>query len=1176
VESHAKEFITAGQYLSIIRRISVIKNDLDRSKALEYIEEIVTGAEYKKQLSTAKAWIKSLKQKADKFGTGGYTELEGKTVKDMVATILKANIKALSYEELIQFNQVAALIDIRSMNPKIWHIQQLSNIAEKADVSDISKKDITQDSLREDITEYKKNHGGKLTSRKEIIAAQRALTRIRNKYIDYLKANKISEVSLDKDKPSELEVFVTQISELVGNKNVDGELQAMIDAEKAEYIKNIIKNMSSKKDDILRGLRNIPPVLEEKARRMLAVTKDDLSKLNLAEVEAFDTFVQNLSHGYMNEVAATLDLTIGTNRLKSKTLDRFFLNLKDSKQFNNWIAKYYEGRETRKPFSRRVYNVQTLLQEAIWSRQAHRIDTWLGNYDKDHTIGSIYNYVGRGVSRESITTRKFDEQMQLAKDDIDKMYSKTVRGERLYMTDAQKAQRDRKMSWIGMVLAEMSYQAMDVKMDGIIDGNNASVMRNNYVTNAKENLKQENNKRKFLENKRHYNALMDYLRENNAVKEVEGVEIMDSEKALELLKKEKPVRKYIETLHSVLDQMKGMAAWSTFSNGRAFVELDNYFPFVVIQNKSMLDVDKLREAMNIGRVPAKMQAGATYERSGAANYLEINPQIVMKRYVEEIARNYHVYGEMKKALGAVIESGREASEKETGDKPIFHNLTKTIIADIKLRIDQHYGMNSFSGRAGMMNWGMKAVKLGILPTIYRPIIEFVSNGVRAFTSTGAIPHSIFAIENEHRETYAALIEDFIGEKYMSRWGEEIRGSLFENKTAKQMEQMARGMVTFADTKVGRPLFVYTFNSQFKKLSGKDFDPVLYNNIAYKVENEQYVEKAAVRAVRKVEELFNDKAPISAPTHLRFWSGLWVPRRDSMLAQWFGFLMSFNRNEVAQVVDSYKRIKYSDVPGDAAQGRRDIAAIVLSNTLYGILRTGAATLLLKSSSLLLGLLTGEDDDDKRLKKRVDALKKFEFYQDKLLGSFVDLGLGGSAQLSLFMYRWGMYAADKGKWFDEKTREKVKNFMAKEMYQRHIPTKMSFDTPQTIVASLPVPSALTEEIFNLADDAITASQVLDFIPMLDIIDGTANKEEVTLAWVSLFLTGLKLGMPNGVSPTAQIFFNNERRKRLEKMKSDGVENPEVELFNQEFETIFGTGEDFFEEIETIEGMFNDLDW
>jgi hypothetical protein len=1190
VISKSKKFITPGQFNSIMRRLQYLETDKDRSAALDYVQDIVLGAHYKDQLSQARTFIKQLKKATDKLGEG-IKDLQGKTIRAIAKEIIALDPKTMTVEDLEEFNRVAAEIDIRSANPRMWPFQQLSNIIDRIEETDAEAKEVTTEDIVEAIEDYRKKYTKEtLVDRKTIVAAQRALARIRNKATDLLIKAYEANTTTAEGATTELGQLISEIGKLEDGRIQGGEIQEMIEQEKKNYIQQVKDNLKKFEKEINYTLSKLNEYKKKHALSLMGTTVSDLEKLNLAQVEMFDRFIYNLAHGYMTPAAASLEIEIGRNRIKDRILTKFFSNVKNSKQFNQWVDKYYnggssklwskDGRKFKPKLKWRNFNVQQLLQEQIWSRQAHRIDTWLGNYDKDHAIGSVYNFIGRGVSTESITSKKYDERLYTAWNNLLAHYSATMRGEIVYEKPANRRKREQMMSWIGMVLTEKSYQAMDVYDIENVNEKNVSIMHNNYgdETSNLEHNTQEPDKKKFRGNTENYKAFMDMLRKRGATKTVKAnkikgdgtvdIEVMDVEKAEQILREIKPVSKYIDTMYEILEDMRGMAEWSAYANGRGFVGLDSYMPFFVIRNNKMLDVDKIRDSMNIGRRPAKMQAGATYERTGDVNYIEIDPQTIMKRYIQEISRNYHVYGEIKKAVGAVMDAGNEAIQEEIdakSDKPIMRELTKVIVADMKLRLDNFYGMNSFTRRNSGFRAVVKSVKIGLLSKIHRPLAEFGANAPRAIISIGALPMDAIKDFKQNKEAYELLIEDFIGERYISRWGEEIRGDVFRSKVPKALEQGARWIVTWADTAVGRPLFVHEFRANFKALSGQEFDAARFQtDITYRVDNESYIERAATRGVRKVEELFNEKAPITAPTHIRFWGGLFTPRVDSPMAQYFGFLMSFNRNEMAQVADSIRRIRFSPYREDKAQGYRDLFAITASNAMYGIFRHASMILVEGAGKLVLSTLTGDDGDDERFDARRKALAKWSFYADKLTGSLIELGLGGSAPLSLYAYKVMMAIMDKGKILTEEQRQKIKDYMAAELYVRHIPERGRRE--DIISAALPVPSALTDEIFRFEGDLV------DAISILGIVDREVTDEQQKMAIISLFLTGLKFGMPNPVTPTMQHIFEKERRRRLAELKNQGSENPELDLFNEMYENTFDD-DMLYEEIEQLE-QFNDL--
>lgn len=1168
-ESYAKKFITSGQFLSIMRRLDSARSEIDRSEAIEYTQNIISGAEFKLELKKAKKFIRDLKGNANKIGTG--QDQNGKALKDLVGNILQADLSTLTYEDLITFNQIAAKIDIKSRNPRVYEFSKLESVARTNEVEEIEREPATINDIIDAIDKYTETYvAGELDERKKIVAAQRALNRLRRRADEVLNKHTINTVNITSEEQSDISKITAAIGQLVEGKYVDSELQAMIDQERDAYVEEIVSKMDENSAALLEAVSKLNPESKKKAYTLMTVKRADLDKLNLVEIESFDRFIDNLIHGYLNPAAAELDYVIGKNRLKENTTNKFFENIRKSKILDKWNKKYHEGRDSRIPFSDKAYDVQQLLQKQIWGRQAHRIDTWLGNFDKDHTIGSVYNFIGRGISMESITTRKFDNMLMEADMKLREMFATTITpGTRtVRMSKSKKDKYMRMRRWIGMLLAEKSYQATDIYMDAEVDKNNASIMHNNYVGVPKEkggstadrNHVHENNKRRFLENQRHYNAFMDFLRENNATKTVDGIEIMDTAKAEALLRKDAAVGNYIDVIGDILEGMRGMAEWSAFSNGRTFIELDEYYPFVVRQDKRLMDIDRIRDAMNIGRVPTKMQAGATYQRSGAANYLEVDPQAVMTRYIEEIARNYHVYGEMKKAMSAIMESGDAARDADISDQKsdtLMGNLTKTLIADLKLRIDMHYGLNSFAWKASasVIRRFTKAVKIGLLAKVTRPFAEMPSNMLRAFISLSSLPNGIITESRANGDVYESLIEDYIGERYMSRYGEELRGRAARGKVSKTMEEWAKTLVTISDTTVGRPLFINEFRQNFKKLTGQEFNADKFReDVRYRVENEQFIERSATRGVRKVEELFNEKAPLTAPAFIKFWGGLVTLKRNTIWAEYFGFLMSFNRNEADQFVDSVRRLAYSPYAEDKWQGAKDILAIISSNAMYGALRTINLWGLEWSISAIMELVTGDDKEDPWLKERKDKLFSIAFLRTRLLSSMGELALGGSSQLTLYVYKVMMYAVERTALFNKADRDKIKNFMASELYVKHIPAgaiHRENATQQAVVAALPVPSALTEDVFKMIDDAAIAANAIEMIfPTLDFIEKEVDDKEALYALASLVLTAVKIKWPSPFTPTAIYLLDKDRKKYARDMRNS-FGDPLFDSFKEEWE-------------------------
>jgi hypothetical protein len=238
VDSQSRGFITSGQHRSILRRLASVRMDSDRAKAIEYVRSLIEDAEYKDQLSQAKKFLKDLKSRMNNLGTAAPD----------AEAILKGDIKNLTMEELIRFNKIAAEVDVKFINPRVHQLANLSAIMDAAEeVEAVEATEITSKDILEKITEYKEKYtADKLVDRRTIVSAQRALTRLRSMYYNYLRQEKAEPTSTKQEVSSEISSIMQEIGKLEGSSIVGGELQQMIEDEKQNYIKQIIQNMKDK------------------------------------------------------------------------------------------------------------------------------------------------------------------------------------------------------------------------------------------------------------------------------------------------------------------------------------------------------------------------------------------------------------------------------------------------------------------------------------------------------------------------------------------------------------------------------------------------------------------------------------------------------------------------------------------------------------------------------------------------------------------------------------------------------------------------------------------------------------------------------------------------------------------------------------------------------------------
>jgi hypothetical protein len=256
-------------------------------------------------------------------------------------------------------------------------------------------------------------------------------------------------------------------------------------------------------------------------------------------------------------------------------------------------------------------------------------------------------------------------------------------------------------------------------------------------------------------------------------------------------------------------------------------------------------------------------------------------------------------------------------------------------------------------------------------------------------------------------------------------------------------------------------------------------------------------------------------------------GLWKAKPTRKTTQFFDFLQSFNRNEVQQIIDSVRRYRYSTEPGDRALARKDIAAIILSNAVYNIMRDAFGVVI----NTIIASATGAPEDEWTKEER-EKLSTWKHYWDELLSATASIALGGSTNIYLFAYKWLDYLIPNTNLLGDEDRKKIREYMADQFYVRHIDKWGS--ARSHAISMTPVPSAAPSDIFNWLDDIAI---------MISSIDEGEFDQETKIALIEFWLLGIKYAAVNPVTPTAQKFFNRYKSS-MRKKEEEGKPRTDVE--------------------------------
>lgn len=210
----------------------------------------------------------------------------------------------------------------------------------------------------------------------------------------------------------------------------------------------------------------------------------------------------------------------------------------------------------------------------------------------------------------------------------------------------------------------------------------------------------------------------------------------------------------------------------------------------------------------------------------------------------------------------------------------------------------------------------------------------------------------------------------------------------------KLEKTAQDMISWADVPTARFFYINAFRSNYKKLTGLDFDIEEYmlnqrNGSGFKYK--EAIQKASDYATVATSEVMNSQDSFSQATHTRLipFVNSSILSRDTKRAKSLNLMMSYGMNDTAQFM-----IKAGDLINDSNEGRafaaKRLTGILASNATYGIMSNFFPSL------IAAVIVSGDDDDDKNAFIAA-AMETRSDMGGILLGNAIALGSGGYAWL-----------------------------------------------------------------------------------------------------------------------------------------------------------------------------------
>lgn len=1105
------------------------------SRGSSYIDKVLDSSYWKALDIDAKNIISkvSSSNKVGKSRFGNATEL--------AELIKKMDLNQFTIEELEEFVREGNKMLKNSKTPSISNLEYLvTKYLDRVKIKKEQEGIVTYEDLL-DMIEGKFNEFGELDKpgvkqfvedffmkepsevvAREYMNVMRRITMARHKAYDLFERGALTETQL-----KDIEDLIGTFSQEMSPKK--GVYQEMMDAVKQSYIDNILE---MRVDPEVRASvdNNFGEIMRKWLNEFLTVKQEELNRLEFSDVEAYNETVLNLKKGYVTPSIGQLKAELRAFELHDAYLKKALQNIYKSKAWEDLRKNDFQTKKEKaiqdidfaiqKAFRRDPKAIESaLLRKLLSEWKSHRIDTLFGNFDKYSRIGAIYEIAGRSMIQADKIRSKYDKMFYDA-------YGKFEKENRWIPI------RNRKLSLMGLILTEQrlqsSAQFKNLVSSGLITQDLASVADYDYRLHPKQQARGVGILSLFGRNQSVWNELRERLISEGAYETVIGkngveVKILDMKRAEEIAREDSGIAMMMDVTRQILSDMKEIAEVATMDNNRTFYDSENYYPFYSYSQRSEMRNEDVINMINRGYADVMLQAGSTRPIMYKQKLLDLSPASVIPRYINEISRNYALRPELmasRRALRyAVDEFVRENTEKSGSefDSKFIPQMMDIINTDLMDRIRFQYKAGRYaeypSVSRKIWNKVMKASKKFLLANIQRIAPEYTSNLLRAYLSTHnnlMKSSELLALDNN---VFTEIITDYIGSRYMSQYSSEWGDKFARNKGIHKLEAAMDWIITFSDTSVGRPLFVYEFTKSFEELSGKKFDDKLYaTNEEYKIDNRLFIEKSALVALRKVEELFNDKNPLTSGTKTRFFGGLISAQNDKVATQIFDYLQSFNRNELDQLWDSARRRRFSDSIEDRIQGIRDMNAIMFSNALYNIFRMFISVGAMRVFS---------DKDDEFAKKKWDEFIMNWGWAKRGLAAASTPMIGGNINIYKIPIQWALFAARDIDAIDDKKLAALEEWLDRDVYIRKIPKGGS--TEQIMTATFPVPSELVKDPFRAMDD---------FSSFINGMQEHGFTDDEAVRMLDLMFRGMKYAIPN----PANIMITRWTEKEIRRIKTE----------------------------------------
>lgn len=1002
--------LSISRILSIVKESLKIKTFENLGEFTDFIDSLVSRADYHAKVQNAKNLAKSVATRVRKDTTYG-------NLVPIIREALSINVTNLSEKFLDQYidlmnNFMSKIVNVKDINKIISDIKE----NERQNIENSFRLNLFSESKAISLFERLEQLNDELKSDILTGAELKALTLKRNKQIDailtHLRENKIeiesripeainilgNEIIAPPDAIiknasdyygliSSIKSYNKAVSEALGmgliSEETANEMFIDINSDKINSIEkslagvladfkssliNEIKNLVTSINDALQngGLKTeLFNNLSAKDKEIYSKILDGLldinpsvyDKLSVSELDDIRMAFEQAQEGYVSPLLLKI-----THDLKVKSIE---LDLESN------IDKYIEDEEKTTKGLRRLFSIASKglkdftdykqFAELLKSLDYHQIDAYI----KESGLGKIFqrylyfplNNAYSKYSKKVADLISLPSKIGNSMDEIDR-----------YIVGILMIQADY-MMWDG-------YDSLSNEDKDFVNALLKKHTANNPITFDSE---------KLLKLKEAKDKIIGDITTKEGLEKFKAKYFAKNEKAGLLFKS---IRKVID------NDLYSMSKINTESEGGFFEFFENYAP---IQRRGTVQdkMENFEESLGIIRKypNIKLRSNATYKRVGnPLVFREFDALSMFQNHVEDVAKNFYIKPVYARYLSAVNELANKYSKK--GDSPISVFLQGSSIAlkdafalrfnqlekDVTLQVFKK--INTFGRYAALAN-------------LFRPLKEFPSNIFKIlfslkinqygdlFSSTSF--GKLFGVKKSISDDVFDMITDMVGSSISLKTDStniEYQYGSYKARTSK-----IDAIQGISDLPAQRIAWKTQFLSQFRKNTGKDFDKVEFQKdpLNYFRKNKKAFEDSVFEADKFTDKKFITQSPIGRATTMQIVPGFksTTYKRGGKRDALFNYMNSYVLGDYRVFWSATNRVKQDPSARNIGNWISDVLPIFASNLIYTALSplsNMAGAIVGQASGQITGYilakLTPDPDDDKELNELWDDITSYD--------------------------------------------------------------------------------------------------------------------------------------------------------------------------------------------------------